>query len=170
MCRYLSKYCQSTVSKYPISLLFGKQSAVKSIDRRQWFWIAVCRWKTSKVRNCVRSLLLMGGVWKVFKLPDSRVRQDLRSYCRWALLFYFQHISFAENSHTVTLQTYNFLDWWRPFFVPNLRVYNQLLLHSKNQVPNINCFIPNIWPSSLTLTPDLDFDLWLWPRPLTSSS
>ena len=79
----------SKVSKYPISLSFGKQSTVKSIDRRHWFWIAVSRWKTSKVRNCVKSLLRMGGVWKVFKLQDSRAMQDLRSYCRWALLFYF---------------------------------------------------------------------------------
>ena len=90
------------VSKYPFSLLFSKQSTVKSIDRRQWFWIAVSRWKTSKIRNCVRSLLRMGGAWKVFKLKDSRARQDLRSYCRWALLFYFQHISFVKSPRTVT--------------------------------------------------------------------
>ncbi len=39
----------------------------------------------------------------VFNLEDSRAMQDLRSYFRWALLFYFQHISFAEGPRTVTL-------------------------------------------------------------------
>ncbi len=40
---------------------------------------------------------------------------------------------------------------------------NCLLLHPASRAPNIDCYAPGIRPLSLTLTSNLDLNLWTWP-------
>ncbi len=92
-------------------------------------------------------LLRIGRGLKVFKLKVSRARQDLRSYCRWALLFYFNtlvlqrvHVLSHLTAEPFDLRPW-FLSWWSPLTLA--RIPSQVKVISQISRPNSDkmCFV-----------------------------